>query len=202
MPSPFKRLFSRLPMARSTRAYDFALAQVDLNQAERVLEIGAGQGYGAAHLSRVLPHAQLFSVDISLECLKPEQLESGPKPPIFIQATAPALPLAAASMDAVILVMTFHCLPEPQQVFHEAARVLKPDGALILADVDGHHWMARPFEWVEHAFISPLTHAYTPEELAQLAAHAGLRDFRVVRRPGKEKGFMMWAFAAKRPPSP
>jgi len=189
-------------MARSTRAYDFALAQVDLSQAERVLEIGAGQGYGAAHLSRVLPHAQLFSVDISLECLKPEQLESGPKPPIFIQATAPALPLAAASMDAVILVMTFHCLPEPQQVFHEAARVLKPDGALILADVDGHHWMARPFEWVEHAFISPLTHAYTPEELAQLAAHAGLRDFRVVRRPGKEKGFMMWAFAAKRPPSP
>ncbi len=184
-------------MARSTRAYDFALAQVDLSQAERVLEIGAGQGFGAAHLSRALPHAQVFSVDINLECLKPEQLETGPKPPIFIQATAPALPLAAASMDAVILIMTFHCLPEPQQVFHEAARVLKPGGSLILADVDGRHWMARPFEWVEHAFISPLTHAYTPDELAELAAHAGLHDFRVVRRPGKEKGFMMWSFAKK-----
>ena len=184
-------------MARSTRAYDFALAQVDLSQAERVLEIGAGQGFGAAHLSRALPHAQVFSVDINLECLKPEQLETGPKPPIFIQATAPALPLAAASMDAVILIMTFHCLPEPQQVFHEAARVLKPGGSLILADVDGRHWMARPFEWVEHAFISPLTHAYTPDELAELAAHAGLYDFRVVRRPGKEKGFMMWSFAKK-----
>ena len=194
MPSLFKRIFARLPMARSTRAYDFALANVDLSQAERVLEIGAGQGYGAAHLSRALPHAQIFSVDITTECLKPERLETGPHPPIFIQATAPALPLSSKSMDAVILVMTFHCLPQPQQVFNEAARVLKPGGVLILADVDGHHWMARPFEWVEHAFISPLTHAYTPEELAQLAERAGLRDFRVMRRPGKERGFMMWVF--------
>ncbi len=200
MPSLFKRLFSRLPMARSTRAYDFALAHADLSRARRVLEIGAGQGFGAAHLSRALPHAQIFSLDINMECLKPDQLETGPKPPLFIQATAPALPLAANSMDAVVLVMTFHCLPEPQQVVQEAARVLAPGGLFILADVDGHHWMARPFEWVEHAFISPLTHAYTPEELADLTAQAGLNDFRVLRRPGKEKGFMMWVFATKKPP--
>ncbi len=184
-------------MARSTRAYDFALSHLDLRHATRVLEIGAGQGFGAAHLSRALPQAQVFSLDITTECLKPHRLEAGPHPPIFIQATAPALPLASSTMDAVFLVMTFHCLPEPQQVIHEVARVLKPGGVLILADVDGHHWMARPFEWVEHAFISPLTHAYTPEELETLTKRAGLQDFRVVRRPGKERGFMMWIFASK-----
>ena len=197
MPSLFKRFFARLPMARSTRAYEFALQHVSLPAEAQVLEIGAGQGYGAAFLSRSLPAGQVYSVDINMECLKPDQLETGPHPPFFIQATAPYLPLASSSMDAVFAVMTFHCLPEPQQVVQEAARVLKPGGVLIVVDVDGRHWMKRSFEMLEHLFISPITHAYTSDELAALTERAGLSDFRVVRRPGKEKGFMMWVFAYK-----
>ena len=197
MPSLFKRFFARLPMARSSRAYEFALERIALPENARVLEIGAGQGYGAAYLSRSLPDAQVFSVDVTTECLKPERLEPGPRPPIFIQASATDLPLAGGCMDAVFVVMTFHCLPQPQRVVQEAARVLKPGGFFILADVNGRHWMKRPFEIVEHLFISPLTHAYTVEELAGLIDRAGLTDFRVARRPGKGRGFMMWAFARK-----
>jgi len=197
MPSLFKRFFARLPMARSTRAYTFALAHVSLPEGANVLEIGAGQGFGAATLSRSLPSAQVYSIDITMECLKPDRLDVGPQPPIFIQASAPNLPLAPDSMDAVFAVMTFHCLPQPQRVVDEVARVLKPGGVFVLVDVDGRHWMKRPFELVEHLFISKLTHAYTPTELASLAASAGLIDFHVMRRPGKENGFMMWVFATK-----
>jgi ubiquinone/menaquinone biosynthesis C-methylase UbiE len=197
MPSLFKRFFARLPMARSTGAYEFALERVAIPAHARVLDIGAGQGYGAAFLSRALPDAQVLSVDINMECLKPDRLESGPRPPIFIQASATDLPLATDSLDAVFAVMTFHCLPQPQRVIQEAARALKPGGVLILADVDGRHWMKRSFEVVEHLFISPLTHAYTSDELAALTVRAGLEDFRVERRPGKEQGFMMWVFARK-----
>lgn len=197
MPSLFKRFFARLPMARSSRAYEYALEHMPLPEGAQVLEIGAGQGFGAAWLSRRLPQAQIYSVDVSMDCLKPERLEVGPHPPVFIQASATDLALASASMDAVFLVMTFHCLPQPQRVVREVARVLRPGGVLILADVDGRHWMKGPFELVEHLFISKLTHAYTPDELASLVAQAGLDDFRVVRRPGKENGFMMWAFARK-----
>jgi ubiquinone/menaquinone biosynthesis C-methylase UbiE len=197
MPSLFKRFFARLPMASSTRAYEFALEQVILPAQAQVLEIGAGQGHGAAYLSRSLSDAQVYSVDVNMECLKPDRLQPGPRPPIFIQASATDLPLTTNSLDAVFAVMTFHCLPEPQQVMREVARVLKPGGIFILADVDGRHWMKRPFEIVEHLFISPITHAYTSDELAVLTVKAGLEDFRVVRRPGKEKGFMMWVFARK-----
>jgi hypothetical protein len=57
--------------------------------------------------------------------------------------------------------------------------------------------MRRSFEIVEHLFISPLTHAYTPAELRMLTEAAGLRDFSVHHRPGKERGFMMWITATK-----
>jgi len=197
MPSLFKRFFARLPMARSSRAYEFALDQITLPDQPQMLEIGAGQGFGAAFLSRSLPDAQVYSVDVSMECLKPERLDLGPRPPVFIQASATDLALASTSMDAVWAVMTFHCLPHPQRVMDEAARVLKPGGVFILADVDGRHWMKGSFELVEHLFISKLTHAYTSDELAALITRAGLIDFRVMRRPGKENGFMMWVFARK-----
>ncbi len=197
MASLLKRLFGRLPMARSTKAYDFGLGLLDLPPAPRLLDVGAGQGFSSAYLSRRLPEALVVSVDVTLECLKPERLEVGPRPPAFVQATAPRLPLADGSLDAVLLVMTFHCLPEPAQVMAEAARVLRPGGALLLADVDGEHWMARPFELVEHLGISPLTHAYTVDELRDLVRAAGLSEPTVHRRPGKEKGFMLWLVATK-----
>ena len=197
MASLFRRLLSRMPMARSTSAYDFGLDLLDLPPAPRLLDLGTGQGISSAYLSRRLPEAQVFTVDVTLECLKPEQLEMGPHPPAFIQATAPYLPLADSSLDAVLAVMTFHCLPEAAQVVAEAARVLHPGGAFLLADVDGEHWMARPFEWVEHRGISSLTHAYTVGELRALAGAAGLTSLTVHRRPGKERGFMMWFVAYK-----
>ena len=197
MASLFKRLFRRLPMARSTRAYAFALEHVSLPAQARVLDVGTGQGFGAAYLSRQVPQGRVFTFDIALQCLAWHRLETGPRPPTVVQATALFMPFATESMDAVFLVMTFHCLPEPQRVLAEVARVLRPGGTLVLADVDGRHWMARPFELVEHLFISPLTHAYTPDELREMLARAGLSNVRVVKRPGKEKGFMMWVLAQK-----
>ena len=195
--SLFKRLFARSPMARSTRAYDFALRHLSLPPAPRVLDIGTGQGYGAAFLSRRLPNAYVVSLDISFSCFSWEKLDVGPRHPALLQANAPYLPLAPHSFDAVFAIMTFHCLPEPQRVLSEAARVLRPNGTLVIADVDGHHWMARPFEVVEHRFISRLTRAYTPETLTSMLTHAGFRQVDIRKRPGKERGFMMWVFATR-----
>lgn len=191
------RLFRQLPMGRSTRAYAFALELLRLPQAERLLDVGSGQGHGATFLSRALPQAQVFGLDRTLECRPEDRPAHAARPPLFVQASAPFFPFAADSMDAIFLVMTFHCLPQPQRVVAEAARILRPGGALIIADVNGEHWMARPFEWFEHRFISPLTHAWSAGELRTLAAQAGLEDVTIHHRPGKENGFMQWIIARK-----
>ncbi len=197
MSSLSKRLFRHLPVARSTRAYAFTRELLHLPSAARLLDIGSGGGYGSAYLSRVYPEAHVFGTDINFECRQGSHPEYGPRRPIYVQANAPFLPFAEKSLDAVFLVMTFHCLPQPQRVIEEAARTLKENGVLVIADVNGAHWMARPFEWFEHLFISPLTHAWRADELHALCKNAGLKDVTVHHRPGKENGFMQWLIVHK-----
>ncbi len=196
-PGFWRRIFARLPMARSTRAYTFGLQLLPELPPGPVLEIGAGQGFGAAYLSRALAPRPVVAIDVELGCLRAAGLAFGPVPPRFVLATAPRLPFRREAFALAVAVMTFHCLPEPAQVFREVYRTLRSGGVFLVADVNGHHWMARPFEVVEHWFISPLTRAYTPEALAALARQAGFARTAVHHRPEKPGGFMQWFLAHK-----
>ena len=48
------------------------------------------------------------------------------------------LPLADASQDAVTLQMVLHYAEDPAAALAEAARVLKPGGTLLVADLAAH----------------------------------------------------------------
>lgn len=109
------------------RRYLFAQQYV----AERyVLEIACGTGYGADILRR--GHAQeVFSLDISLPALRYAQHLQ----PVGSYACADALdlPLGQQSFDVIISFETLEHLPNPQRFLHEALRVLRPGGMLILS---------------------------------------------------------------------
>ncbi len=193
-----RRLLDSMPMTRSGSAYDFALRHIDFQETSLILDLGTGNGHGVAYLSRRLPHSRIVSIDLNMGCVKWSELEFGPTRPAFVQADVLNLPVADGSMDMVEMVMTFHCLPEPPRVMAEAFRVLKPGGMILIADVDGRHWFAKPFEWVEHWLVSPITHAYTEDEFRELLMGAGFGDIRAYRRESGMK-FMMWITARKPP---
>lgn len=101
-----------------------------------VLDVGTGKGRFAIPLSRVV--TKVTTVDINAEeqhCARLEAEYAGVTQKIeFVLADARKLPWRASTFDAVATWNVFHHLDDPERVFDEMLRVLKPGGKIVLAD--------------------------------------------------------------------
>jgi ubiquinone/menaquinone biosynthesis C-methylase UbiE len=105
-----------------------ALALIDalaLDNASRVVDVGAGTGALTAPLRAAAPHALVVSADASAAMLRVARERADA---IACLADAGALPLADASVDAVLLAYVLFHLLEPSAGVREAARVVRPGG--------------------------------------------------------------------------
>ena len=151
---------------------------------ERVLDVACGTGYFARLIAeRVGPGGLVVGIDASPEMItyarrKAVQLGNCK----FQLATAEALPFPEDHFDVVVSSLAMHHLPDDLQVvaFREMRRVLRPRGALLVADAQmPRHGLAR--------FVTALTgHAHmariTPH-LEELARQAELTDIRSGEAP-------------------
>lgn len=106
-----------------------AAAAMHVSEPERVLEIGTGTGEGALMLAREFPHARVRGIDLSEEMIGEAQAKVGLDPEgriAFRVADAADLPYEAESFDLVALL-------NMPPFFDEIARVLRPDGSVIVA---------------------------------------------------------------------
>lgn len=106
----------------------------------RLLDIGAGTG---RLLELVAPRvASALGVDASREMLalaRGRLAERGLAGRCAVrQADMYRLPLADDSFDAVTLQMVLHYAEDPAAALAEAARVLRPEGALVILDLAAH----------------------------------------------------------------
>ncbi len=101
-----------------------------------VVDVGTGKGRFAIPLARAV--TKVTTVDISAEeqhCARLEAEYAGVTRKIeFVLADARKLPWPAGTFDAVTTWNVFHHLDDPERVFGEMLRVLKPGGKLVLAD--------------------------------------------------------------------
>src|SRR6202012_3533303 len=148
------------PNRASIQLYYRTATQVDLS-GKRVLEVGCGHGGGASYLMRTLHPASYTGLDLKpvgiAFCRKRHNLPGLD----FVQGDAENLPFPDQSFDAVINIESSHCYPRFPRFLAEVARVLRPGGHFLYADLRAGarigDWEAEladaPIRWRAHAYI-------------------------------------------------
>jgi SAM-dependent methyltransferase len=148
---------------------------------ERVLEIGPGTGYYTLDMAGWLAPGGIVEIfDLQQEFLDHTMRrasERGLGNVVPSQGDATALPYPDDSMDAVVLTAVLGEIPDQDTAMAEIARVLKPDGRLVVGELVGD------------------PHFTAPGALERRGATAGLR---LVERSGPAFGY----FARLEPASP
>lgn len=101
-----------------------------------VLDLGAGTGHASRELKRRYPSAQVLALDSSLPMLR----ESGRQQRwlrrfVPVCADAHRLPLRSQSFDLVLSNLAIEWCHDPDAVFAEVARVLRPKGLFTFTTV-------------------------------------------------------------------
>jgi len=98
---------------------------------KKVLEAGAGEGYGVELLA---PHAQhIIAVDYDHLACRHAHSAYGEPHTFFAQADLTHLPLADKSVDVVVNSQVIEHLPDQPAFMAECLRVLRPGGQLLVA---------------------------------------------------------------------
>ncbi len=105
---------------------------VELARGKRVLDAACGQGYGSALLSETATH--LVGVDRDPTTIaRARQSYAGCSNALFMTADCAHLPFAEAEFDLVVSFETLEHVELQDQMLAEFARVLKPDGILVIS---------------------------------------------------------------------
>ena len=101
-------------------------------EGKRVVDVACGEGYGSALLARSAAH--VTGVDISAEAVGHAKARYAALANAqFLCASCTALPIADASVDVAVSFETLEHIAEQAAFLDELARVLAPDGVLILS---------------------------------------------------------------------
>lgn len=102
-------------------------------------DIGCGPGFFALPAAKLLTEGRVLAIDLqqdSLDIVARDAAEAGLHNIETIRADAADLPLAADSVDAVLMARFLNSFPQRDAILREALRVLRPSGRLYLVQWD------------------------------------------------------------------
>lgn len=161
------------------RSIEETTARLDIEQGERLLDIGCGTGTLFQRLGTSSKWA-LVGVDISLDMLA---VASGKKIACasFAQGSAYALPFRAGSFDIVVSCSAFHYWRHPRRALDEMARVLKSSGRLVITDWCHDYLTCRLCDLYLKITDPAHQRMYRSEECIRLLSQAGFKPLELDR---------------------
>lgn len=137
--------------------YSFAQRFV---RAQRVLEVGSGEGYGSNYLAEFAE--KVDSIDISQEAVEHAKGKYKRSNLNFHCTSAEKLPFADEVFDVVVSFEVIEHLPEQDSYLQEILRVLKPGGQFIVSTPNKHFYGPNGSKNPFH------TREFTPDEFESL----------------------------------
>jgi SAM-dependent methyltransferase len=135
-------------------------------------DLGCGTGATAELLAPFV--ARVIAVDESAEMLDAAGARlAGVESVELRQGALEELPLADGELDAAVLMLVLHHLPDPAAVLAEAARALAPGGRLLVVDMLAHD-RVRLREEMGHQWLG-----FEPERVRRWLAAAGFAAVRI-----------------------
>jgi len=98
-----------------------------------VLDLGSGTDYASPVLHERFPQALLLSLDLAEGMLRFARSHRQQARHLHICGDAEALPLADSSVDLIYSSLAVQWCEQPQRLFAELRRVLKPGGRVLIA---------------------------------------------------------------------
>ncbi len=162
----------RFPNLDSAQLLFQVVGDVDLT-GRRVAEVGCGRG---GNVGLLLDHAGIGSavgLDLAVTSLEFCRQTYPADRAAFVQSDAELVPLADASVDAVVNIESSGCYPDVERFFREVARVLVPGGWLLWADLSRREMVAAYQRAFGELGLEVSAHRdITPNVLASRAARA------------------------------
>lgn len=106
----------------------------DLCREKIVLDVASGEGYGTALLAQTA--LQAIGVELNAESVAHAAQHYQSPNLRYVEGNATSLPIDNSSMDVVVSFETLEHFSDQTKFFAEVARVLKPDGTLIISTPD------------------------------------------------------------------